>query len=77
VTRPRSPRHRRGAAYVLPHRIRAQYQFTIDFMGSAIADDPEQHKSLHVCLIEGGLIGASGPSQFSIRRPIARADRRS
>jgi len=48
----------RGAAYILPERIPAQYRFTIDFTGSDLADDPEQHKHLHVMFLEGGLIGA-------------------
>ncbi|RPJ38767.1 MAG: hypothetical protein EHM35_03815, partial [Planctomycetaceae bacterium] len=48
----------RGACYVLPDRVPAQYRFTIDFTGSDLADDPEQHKHLHICLLEGGLIGA-------------------
>lgn len=48
----------RGAAYVLPDRVPAQYRFTIDFTGSDLADDPEQHKHLHIVFQEGGLIGA-------------------
>lgn len=48
----------RGACYVLPDRVPAQYRFTVDFTGTDLADDPEQHKSLSICLLEGGLIGA-------------------
>lgn len=50
--------HGRGACFVLPDRLPAQYQFTIDYTGTDLADDPEQHKSLHICKLEGGLIGA-------------------
>lgn len=48
----------RGAAYVLPERRPAQYRFTLDFTGSDLADDPDQHKLLHFCALEGGLYGA-------------------
>lgn len=48
----------RGAVYILPEKRPGQYLFTLDFTGSDLADDPDQHKSLHVCMIEGGLIGA-------------------
>lgn len=48
----------RGAVFVLPEKRPGQYRFTIDFIGSDLALDAEQHKSLHVCFIEGGLIGA-------------------
>ena len=48
----------RGATLILPERRPAQYQFTIDFTGSDLADDPDQHKSLHVMWLQGGLIGA-------------------
>jgi hypothetical protein len=47
-----------GAAYILPARVPAQYRFTIDFTGTDLADDAEQHKCLHVCELETGLIGA-------------------
>ena len=49
---------KRGAVYVLPDRIPGQYRFTIDFVGTDLAEDSEQHKSLHICFQEGGLIGA-------------------
>lgn len=48
----------RGAVNILPDRRRGQYRFTIDFVGSDLAEHPEQHKALHVCFIEGGTIGA-------------------
>lgn len=49
---------RRGAVQVLPERMPGQYRFSLDFTGSDLADDPEQHKHLHVCFLDGGLIGA-------------------
>ena len=48
----------RGAVHILPARMKAQYRFTIDFSGSDLADHVEQHKHLHVCFIENGLVGA-------------------
>ncbi len=48
----------RGAVFVLPEKRPGQYRFTLDFIGSDLAIDPAQHKSLHVVFIEGGLIGA-------------------
>jgi len=48
----------RGGVSVLPMGQRAQYRFTIDWAGSDLADDFEQHKHLHVCFLETGLIGA-------------------
>lgn len=48
----------RGAVEVLPDRVRGQYRFTVDFVGSDLAEHPEQHKALHVVFLEGGLIGA-------------------
>lgn len=48
----------RGAVHILPDRVAAQYRFTIDWTGSDLADHFEQHKHLHVCFLDGGLIGA-------------------
>jgi hypothetical protein len=48
----------RGAMTILPHKTAAQYRFSIDFTGSDLADDPDQHKCLHVAFLDGGLIGA-------------------
>lgn len=48
----------RGATFILPDRRPAQYRFTIDFTGSDLADDPDQHKSLHIMFLEAGYIGA-------------------
>lgn len=49
---------KRGAAFILPDRMPAQYHFTLDFTASDLADDMEQHKHLHVAYLENGLIGA-------------------
>lgn len=49
---------KRGEAYVLPGRVPGQYQFTIDWTGTDLADDLDQHKHLHVIKQESGLIGA-------------------
>jgi hypothetical protein len=49
---------RRGKVYVLPDRKPAEYLFTLDFTGSDLADDAEQHKHLHVVAMECGWIGA-------------------
>lgn len=48
----------RGEAYVLPDQRPGQYQFTIDFTGSDLADFPDQHKHLHIVKMGCGLIGA-------------------
>lgn len=48
----------RGGVDVLPDRVPAQYRFTIDFIGSDLAEDPDQHKHLHVIFRDDGLIGA-------------------
>lgn len=49
---------KRGEAYVLPDRAPGQYQFTIDWTGTDIADDLDQHKHLHIVKQASGLIGA-------------------
>jgi hypothetical protein len=49
---------KRGAVEVLPGRIAGQYRFTVSFAGSDLAEDAAQMKSLHVCFLENGLIGA-------------------
>lgn len=50
----------RGVVEVIPITVlgRGEYRFTIDFAGSDLAECPEQHKALHVVLLERGLIGA-------------------
>jgi len=49
---------KRGAVEALPGRIKGQYRFTLDFIGSDLAEHTEQHKSAHICMLENGLIGA-------------------
>lgn len=39
-----------------PERLDARYLFTVDFKGNALADCPQQHKSLHVLQVEQGWI---------------------
>lgn len=48
----------KGEAYVLPGRLPAQYQFTVDYTASDLADDMEQHKNLHILKLSNGLVGA-------------------
>lgn len=48
----------KGAIHALPDLIPGQYQFSVDFIGSDLAEDVEQHKHLHVCRLETGLIAA-------------------
>jgi hypothetical protein len=48
----------RGRVEVLPARLPGRYRFTIDFIGSDLAEDPDQHKHLHVVHLDNGLIGA-------------------
>jgi hypothetical protein len=48
----------RGKVSVLPGRKAGRYLFTIDFAGSDIAEDVEQHKHLHVVEMDEGWIGA-------------------
>lgn len=49
---------RRMKCLVLPQRKPARYRFTIDFIGSDLAEDDLQHKHLHVVHLEDGQIGA-------------------
>jgi hypothetical protein len=42
----------------LPSRLPGRYLFSIDFCASDIADDPEQHKQLHICKMDAGNFGA-------------------
>ena len=48
----------RSRVYVLPDRAPARYEFTIDFIGTDLADDPEQHKHLHLVRFDAGHLGA-------------------
>lgn len=47
-----------GKVEVLPDRAGGRYKFSLDFTGSDLADDPEQHKHLHVVELDSGQIGA-------------------
>lgn len=49
---------RRGAVNVLPAKVPGQYHCTLDFIGSDLAEHPEQHKSLHIIKMDTGLVGA-------------------
>lgn len=49
---------RRGAVSEVRLGMRGQYRFTIDFVGSDLAEYPDQHKHLHVCFFEDGTIRA-------------------
>ena len=48
----------RGGVEVLPDRTRGQYRFTLDFVGTDLAEHPDQHKALHVVMRADGLVGA-------------------
>ena len=48
----------RGGVQILPKRQRGQYRYSIDFGAEDLADDPAQHKTLHVVYLDGGAIGA-------------------
>lgn len=50
--------HRRMRCQVLPGRVGGRYRFTIDFVGSSLAEMAEQHKHLHVVELDDGSIGA-------------------
>ncbi len=49
---------KRGAVEILPERTKGQYIRSIAFTGSGIAEDSAQSKTLHICRLENGLIGA-------------------
>lgn len=50
--------HRRMKCLILPDRREARYRFSIDFIGSSLAEWSEQHKHLHIVELEDGSIGA-------------------
>lgn len=50
--------HRRMKCIILPDRRPARYRFSLDFVGSSLAEWNEQHKHLHVVELEDGSIGA-------------------
>ena len=47
----------RSRVYVLPDRAPARYEFTIDFIGTDLTEDPEQHKHLHLVRFDAGHLG--------------------
>jgi hypothetical protein len=49
---------RRGVVYVLPDKLEAEYLFSLDFTGSDLADENEQHKHLHIVRMACGWAGA-------------------
>jgi len=53
----------------LPNRNGGRYLFTIDFCGSDLADDPEQHKQLHVCKMDSGHFGAFPNNRMLLEDP--------
>lgn len=50
--------HMGMSCLVLPGRIPARYRFTIDYCGSDLAEDNEQHKHHHVVVMENGQLAA-------------------
>lgn len=48
----------RSRAYVLPRRLPGRYMMTLDFDGSEIAEDMEQHKQLHLVELDCGWLAA-------------------
>jgi len=59
----------RQRCYVLPKREPARYQFTIDFVGNDLSEDPEQHKMLHIVAFDSGHIGAFPNNRLLIHDP--------
>lgn len=53
----------------LPNRKPGRYLFTIDFCLSDLADDPEQHKQLHVCKMDAGHFGAFPNNRMLLNDP--------
>lgn len=50
--------HRRMRALILPARIPARYRCSLDFIGSSLAENNDQHKHLHLFDMDDGSIGA-------------------
>jgi len=50
--------HRRMKALILPDRIPARYRCSLDFIGSSLAENNDQHKHLHLFDMDDGSIGA-------------------
>jgi hypothetical protein len=47
-----------GAVEILPDRVKGQYIRSIAFIGSGLSEDSSQSKTLHLCRLENGHIGA-------------------
>lgn len=47
-----------GAVEILPKRIKGQYIRSVAFAGSGLSEDSAQSKTLHLCRLETGPIGA-------------------
>ena len=50
--------HRRMRALILPDRRPARYRCSLDFIGSSLAENNDQHKHLHIFDMDDGSIGA-------------------
>jgi hypothetical protein len=48
----------RGRVEILPKRLPGRYLFSIDFCGTDLADDPYQHKQLHIIMADDGFFSA-------------------
>lgn len=48
----------RGTVVLLPRRLSGRYLFSIDFCASDLADDPAQHKQLHIIKVDEGFFAA-------------------
>lgn len=59
----------RVRAFVLPRRLPGRYMFTVDFTRSDLADDPEQHKQLHVIRLDGGQFAAVPNNRLLVSDP--------
>lgn len=46
-----------------------RYLFTIDFCGSDLADDPQQHKQLHICKMDSGHFAAFPNNRMLLNDP--------
>lgn len=44
--------------YALPEKRKGRYHCTLDFTGTDLADDDEQHKHLHMVLMDDGQVSA-------------------
>lgn len=53
----------------LPNRLAGRYLFTIDFCSSDLADDPQQHKQLHICKMDAGHFGAFPNNRMLLNDP--------